>query len=343
MATNPGKEGVCMSNPDVLLLDRMAPGSEERDLLRRLSERGYRALIVDWDRVSFQGHPAQIFLDEHSLELPKVAVLRSRVLTRHIEGDVALLYDWLEMLERLGVTLIPSSQAIRVSQNKVYSIACLSRAGVPVPPTRTIRTMRELGQCFTDWQEVILKPIYGHASLDMVRMRAEPPDEDATDGVSRRQEIIAWHLLQRYRILCAQQFIPNPGRDLRVLVIRGQVVACFYLVAQSPTKRVKDPFSPYIREAATLTPKIESLAKRSCETLGLPCASIDMVEGPDCPVVLEVNPTISLWCPLDQEDLHLTKDGVGAAFTDMIVEELKKHSTVDALSGTRSLSSQHRL
>jgi hypothetical protein len=34
-----------------------------------------------------------------------------------------------------------------------------------------------------------------------------------------QEEIVAWHLLERYHALGAQQFVRNPGRDLRVIVI----------------------------------------------------------------------------------------------------------------------------
>lgn len=283
-----------------------------------LTGRGLATAVVDWRRLSFEGSPARMLLDGESFDPPRVAVVRSRVLTRHTEGDVALLYDWLEMLESLGVRLINRAQSIRTSQNKVYSLSLLARAALPIPPTRAVRAIEEVDRCVSDWQDVVLKPVYGHGSVDMLRLRAKPSDESAV-----REEVLTWHLLRRHHVLCAQRFIPNPGRDLRVVVIRGQVVSCTYRIAHSPNGPVKDHLNPYLQEPAVCTPEIDGFAARSCELLGLDCAAIDMVEGPGGVVILEVNPTVSLWRSLGQEGHHRTADGVAAAFAEMVVDTVE--------------------
>lgn len=320
-----------MANLDVVVLDRLSPGREERELVRKLTERGLAAEVIDFQRLSFEDRPDRILLDGEGFSPPKVAVIRSRVLTRHTEGDVALLDDWLEMLESFGVTLINTSRSIRMTQNKVYSLSLLARAGIPIPATRSVRTIEEIDRCVADWEDVILKPIYGHSSVDLVRIRATPSDEDAID-----EEILSWHLLRRHQVLCAQRFVPNLGRDLRIVVLQGHVISSTYRIARSPTQRVHDHLYPYTQESAPCPPDVESYALRSCSILGLDCAAIDMVEGPDGVTILEVNPTVSIWRRLDQERHHLTSGGIASAFVDMVVGAVDQHTASSTVSAHSS-------
>jgi glutathione synthase/RimK-type ligase-like ATP-grasp enzyme len=178
-----------------------------------------------------------------------------------------------------------------------------------------------------DWKDVILKPIFSHSSVDLVRIRAMPSDEDAID-----EEILSWHLLRRHHVLCAQRFLPNPGRDLRIVVLQGRVVSSTYRIARSPTKRVHDHLYSYAQEPAPFQPDVESYAVRSCAVLGLDCASIDMVEGPHGVVILEVNPTVSIWRRLDQEGHHLTTGGIASAFVDMVIDAVNRNAVSNATS-----------
>lgn len=314
-----------MADLDVVVLDRMRPGEEEQELVRQLTARSLAAEVIDFQRLSFEDWPARVLLDGEPFTAPKVAIIRSRVLTRHTEGDVALLYDWLEMFESFGVTLINTAKSIRLTQNKVYSLSLLARAGIPIPATRSVRTIGEIDRCVADWKHVVLKPIFGHSSVDLVRIRAMPSDEDAID-----EEILSWHLLRRHHVLCAQRFIPNPGRDLRVVVLQGRVVSFTYRIARSPTKRVHDHLYPYAQEPAPFQPDVESYAVRSCAVLGLDCAAIDMVEGPDGVVILEVNPTVSIWRRLDQEGHHLTTGGIASSFVDMVIDAVNRNAGSNA-------------
>lgn len=311
------------SKVDVLILDRMRPGTEELELVKLLEKRGISSRVVDWQRLNFSGNPPSVELGRESLGLPSAAALRSRVLTRHTEGDVALLYDWLEMFESMGVAVINTLASVRKSQNKVYSASLLAKAGIPVPLTRAVRSVEDIGRCVREWEDVVLKPVYGHASVDMTRMRQDPTDEDSLE-----EEVIAWSLLKRHHVLCAQRFIPNPGRDLRVLVIRGRVVSGQYRIARSPDHRVRDLINPYRAKPAALTSQVGEIATRSCETLGLECASIDMVEGPEGVVVIEVNPTISIWRNLNEQ---AGSDGVtvGELYADMVVDAVERAKPVE--------------
>lgn len=312
---------------DVVILDRFAPGREEEDLLMRLRKEGLAAEWLDWAWFSIQANPNGVLVNGEPLAPPAVAVVRSRIWTRHTAGDLALVFDWLEALGDLGTRLINEAGAVRVAKNKVSSAFRLCAAGVPVPSARVVHELTEIGAALDAWGEAVVKPTHGHSAVDMVRFpRQQSRDPDVPGGLTSLQEIISWHLLQQYGALCAQEYVRNPGRDVRVIVVGSEVVSCNYRIALAPTGEVKNVLHGYREEAAECTDELEHVARECCRVLGLDCAAIDMLEGPDGLTVIEVNPTVASWSDIDAAGLHRTSHGVGDAFAQMVLSTVERAS-----------------
>ena len=305
---------------DVVVLDRFAPGREEEDLVARLRREGLDADWLDWSWLAIQVNPNRVLVKGRPFEPPAVAVVRSRIWTRHTAGDLALLFDWLEALAELGTRLVNEAGAVRTAKNKVLAAFRLCAAGVPVPAARVVHELVDVGAALDAWGETVVKPTHGHSAVDMVRFpRQRSRDPDVPGGLTSLQEIISWHLLQQYGALCAQEYVPNPGRDVRVIVVGDDVVSANYRIALAPTGEVKNVLHGYREEPAECTPELEDVARRSCRVLGLDCAAIDMLEGPDGLTVVEVNPTVASWSDIDAVGLHRTSHGVGEAFAQLVV------------------------
>jgi len=303
--------------PDVWILDRLQPDWEDRVLAEALRDRGLEAEVVDWAELRPAPESHRLVRGSDVVDPPRAAVVRSRVLTRHTGCDVALLYDWLGYLEECDVRVVNRPWSIQRCQNKVWQAAALRRAGVPVPPTRLASSLADVEAYLEDWQDVVLKPIYGHASVDMTRIRlgGELAEEGSLLGV--REEIAVWHLLERYGVVCAQRFVENRDRDVRIVVIGADVVSCHYRLSTAPGGKVKDLLHPYDRQPALLDDELETIARAATDALDLELATIDLVEGCDGPVVIEVNPTVSLWQPLVGA-LDLTESGITSAHADLV-------------------------
>ena len=305
---------------DVVVLDRFAPGREEEDLLARLRREGLGAEWLDWAWLSIQASPNRLLLNGRPIEPPAVAVVRSRIWTRHTAGELALLFDWLDALAELGTRLVNEAGAVRTAKNKVLAAFRLCAAGLPVPSARVAHELVDLGRALDDWDEIVVKPTHGHSAVDMVRFpRQQSRDPDVPGGLTSLQEIISWHLLRQYGALCAQEYVPNPGRDVRVIVVGEDVVSANYRIALAPTGEVKNVLHGYREEPAEFTAELDHVARESCRVLGLDCAAIDMLEGRDGLTVVEVNPTVASWSDIDAAGLHRTSHGVGEAFARMVV------------------------
>ncbi|MFC8565273.1 RimK family alpha-L-glutamate ligase [Streptomyces sp. NPDC057245] len=303
-----------MPVPTVWIVDRWEdasdPAWEVAALRQSLAERDVRAEVVDWEQLRFGLSRDTLLRSGRESGLPDAMVIRSQVLTRHTAGSVALLYDSFDHLEDCGVRLINRATALRTTENKMRQAQTLHAAGIPVPDTRLVHSVDHVGQCMRDWGEIVLKPVHGHASIDVVRMRPKGVGHADGELLGTREEITAWHLLEHHGVLCAQPYVPNPGRDVRLTVMGGTVAAAVTHVSTSSDGSVRHLLHPYATARVESLPRFEHAALAATAALGLDVATVDLVEGPDGPVVIEVNPTATLWRPLEGTDFDLTEDGI---------------------------------
>ncbi|HUZ26643.1 MAG TPA: hypothetical protein VMV07_23065 [Streptosporangiaceae bacterium] len=302
----------------VWLLDRVQSDWEVDTLSKALNDRGIAARRVDWATLRPMCDPVGLYAPDHGFDKPLVALVTARVLTRHAEGELALLYDWLDTLERSGVRLINRALPLRRTQNKIVQASLLGAAGIPVPRTRAVKNLEDVAQCLRDWGDVIVKPITGHASIDVIRLLPSPSASAGDSPLGLREDIILWNWFQRHSLLCAQRFIENPGRDLRAVIIGTEVASCHYHISTAPDGSVRSLLHPLRWEKAELTSELESLLLRSVAALELELATVDVLEGPDGYVIIEVNPTVSRWEPIERTSFDLTARGITAAQTDLI-------------------------
>ncbi|MER8072991.1 hypothetical protein ABTZ59_32425 [Streptomyces sp. NPDC094034] len=311
-----------MPGPTVWIVDRWEDASkptwEVAAVHEVLNGRGVRAEIVDWEDLRLGLSRDTLVRAGTESPFPDAMVIRSQVLTRHTAGDTAILFGWFDHLEDCGVRLINRATALRTVENKMRQAQVLRAAAIPVPDTRIIYSVQQVDQCMRDWGEIVLKPVYGHASIDVVRMRPKGAGHTEGELLGTREEITTWHLLNHYRVLCAQPYIPNPGRDIRLTVMGDSIAAAVAHISTSSDGSVRHLLHPYTTARVENDPELEYTALTATRALELDIATIDLVEGPDGPVVIEVNPTATLWRTLEGTDFDLTEKGITEAHADVV-------------------------
>ena len=319
-------------NNGIWIMDKAYEDGEMAALKAAVERLGLPVERVDWDVI----HP--IVANEgwkgsdSPGDLPAVALVNARSFTKHLKGDMALLYDWLEVLERRGVYLVNSVRSLRLAHNKVVQADILRRAGVPVPPTRLVEGPEDVQRCMEDWGELIIKPVMGHSSVDVIRLLPKDYQASGPPGTpfGIREDIVLWHWFKRYTVLCAQQYIANPGRDVRAIVVGGKVVSCTYYTSTAPDGSVRSLFHPARHEPAELTPELERIFTDAVATLNMDICCVDLVEGPDGPVIIEVNPALSRWQPIERTEADLTEEGLTMCQARLLANLAKRPVIDDA-------------
>ena len=137
--------------------------------------------------------------------------------------QVVFRMDVLHRVVASGVPVWNPPRAVEAAVDKYLTLALLDQAGLPVPPTWTGQTAGEALQAFDNLGgDVVVKPLFGSEGRGLVR-------------VSDRE--LAWrafHALERLgAVLYLQQKIRHPGHDLRVFVLRGQVLGAMRRFARA--------------------------------------------------------------------------------------------------------------
>lgn len=297
----------------------------ENKLVEEISKLGYKAEVWDWDQVEVVAAPFEFFYQGIKRELPKVAMFESRIRSRYTLGDRLYLFDALELLEQQGMTILNSPQAVRKASNKVYAANVLQRAGIRVPSTRMVSSVDQVGSCLKEWKDIILKPLSGHASIDIKRLILNEfrYGDEIADVLSIFQEIEVWHLIQNYKVLCAQQYVSNPGYDLRINVVGDKVVSIWALDCLPNTWRTKDINEGKKLRKYELTKELEDIALSAVSALGLDYAPIDLIEGPDGPIIIEVNSALSIWPGHEKSGFTIDPEGSVKFYVQMIEDRIK--------------------
>ena len=113
-----------------------------------------------------------------------------------------------------------------------------------------------------------------------------------------------------------RQFIHHGNWDIRTLVLGKGILAS--------ERRVSDHWKTNISQGARPTPiklddEIEELAIRSAEVIGCEVAGIDILDGPEGPVVIELNSQPG-WKGLQE----ITPINIGETIIDYVLKSLKR-------------------
>jgi RimK family alpha-L-glutamate ligase len=228
------------------------------------------------DALDARGH-ATVAIPATRLQ-SEVDLLLVRGLPRGSLEQVIFRVDALHVLAAGGVRCVNGPRAIERTVDKSWASAVLAGAGVPTPPTivcerheGAMRAFERLGG------DVVVKPLFGAMGSGIVRVE----DRDVAHRVFRALE------LERAVYYVQRTFAPAGRRDLRVLVVAGQVAGAM--------ERVSDSWRANIARGARPRPVVLSaaegeLALAAAAALEADVAGVDLLVAPDGEVVVvEVN------------------------------------------------------
>ena len=182
--------------------------------------------------------------------------------------------------ERMGTFVANSSDGIHNSRDKLHAAQVLSANHIPVPTTALVR----------DWRDVerAIRQVGG------VPCVIKAPEGTQGTGVylahtEREASEIAWKVLEDTDRVLVQEYIQEShGRDVRVLVVGGKVVAAMRRRAHGREFRSNFHLGGSV-ESIELPEDYARIACKAARLLGLDVAGVDLLESARGPLLLEVN------------------------------------------------------
>ncbi len=196
--------------------------------------------------------------------------------------QISFKFDLLRQFETANIPVMNSPTAIQNAANKFFSFYLFKQAQLPIPHTVitsdlgvALKTTKQLGN-------VVAKPIFGSQGKGIVKLESTQSD--------LKQKLAT--LLKERGLLYLQQFVHNPGRDIRVFVVGEEALGAIYRISQTGSF-ISNLSQGGIPLMCDLTEEMRALAVNAAKAVGADFAGVDLIEGDDGLFVLEVNATPS--------------------------------------------------
>ena len=194
------------------------------------------------------------------------------------ESELAVVYH----MERLGVPVINGFSSLVVARDKFLSLRRLDSAKIPVPHSFLVTEFNQLKKAIQELGgfPVVMKALRGRQGTGVYLV------EDMEFA-----QYIVNHPRHPGEGVLVQQYIQSADAgDVRVVVVGGFAVGAMRRVPPKGDFRS----NAHLRGKGTPwdpAPEWVELALRAARALGLQVSGVDLMEGQNGPVVLEVNTT----------------------------------------------------
>lgn len=191
---------------------------------------------------------------------------------------VSLRFDILRELEAEGIPVVNSPEAIRNAANKYHASYLLARAGLPVPETVAVQNVEAALKVISGFGDAVIKPVFGYKGKDIVRVKNGEIRFSDRKVESSSLEAILNKLLEERGMMYIQEFIENPGRDIRAFVVGGKAIGAIYRKAASGSW-VNNLSQGGSADRCLLTEEQKEIAEKAALAVGTAFAGIDIIEG----------------------------------------------------------------
>ncbi|THA52952.1 RimK family alpha-L-glutamate ligase [Streptomyces sp. A1136] len=176
----------------------------------------------------------------------------------------------LEAAAATGMTTVNDARSIRGVRDKALAAALGRARGLPLPPTYAVARPELLAEIPASEYPLVVKPSDG-SSGRAVHLVASP---DRLAALLPR--------LAGEGMLIAQPYVPNSGTDIKVYCVGGELFATERCSPLHPDRSVRERRVPLPAEVAAIAAQVGVV-------YGLDLYGLDVLLGPDGPVVVDVN------------------------------------------------------
>jgi ribosomal protein S6--L-glutamate ligase len=243
------------------------------EIIRSLKRKHVRPVYLHTPRIhlALEAQRADAIYENRSLRKLDVVIPR---IGRSLTQLGLMLLKHLELME-IPSTL--SAYALLTARNKYFTLQALHAAGVRFPESVLI-ALRDRNDLLGYLSPpLVLKLLTGTQGIGVMRVRDVKEAGPIIDTLSELDQMI-----------CLQKYVPNPGEDLRVFVIDGEIVAAMKRKAAPQEWRSNIHIGGH-GVAHKLTETESETALKAADAVGVEIAGVDLISAKGNPFVIEVN------------------------------------------------------
>ena len=254
-----------------------APGSYSTQRLRTAAaQRGHEVKVLNTLRFAIDLSGPEPDLQYRGRQLSDYDAILPRIGSSITYFGTAVVRQF----EQMDVYTPNTANGISNARDKLRATQILSRHNIAMPATTFVRNRADVRPAIerVGGAPVVIKLIEGTQGIGVILAPEVKVAESIIETLhSTKQNVLLQHFVSESR-----------GRDIRALVVGDRVVAAMRRTARG------DEFRSNVHRGGTvekveLTPEYEQAAVRSAQIMGLKVAGVDMLEGNEGPLVMEVN------------------------------------------------------
>lgn len=239
-------------------------------------DRGHRALVLNTLRFAIDLADDEPDLQYRGKQLSDYDAVLPRIGASITYFGTAVVRQF----EQIDVYTPNTANGIMNSRDKLRAAQILARHNIGMPHTAFVRDRKDVLPAIerVGGAPVVIKLLEGTQGIGVILA----PDRKVAEAIIETLQSTKQNVL-------VQQFIAeSKGRDVRALVVGDRVVAAMRRSAQGDEFRSNVHRGGSV-EGIELTPEFEKTAVAAAQIMGLRVAGVDMLEGDDGPLVMEVN------------------------------------------------------
>ena len=201
-------------------------------------------------------------------------------------------FDVLQELEKSGKIMINPPAAIQNAANKFHASCLISKAGISTPETFVSQETETAIKVIEKMKDAVVKPVFGYKGIGIKRIKNNKViGPDGTPEKTTVYDFLSESINEK-GIAYIQEFMENPGRDIRAFVVDGKVIGAIYRKAPDGwwLNNLSQGGTP---QRCELTKEQEKMCIDAAGAIGAVFAGVDIIENGDRCFVLEVNATPS--------------------------------------------------
>jgi len=187
-------------------------------------------------------------------------------------------YPVMRFLDDMGVKKPYVAETILIAHNKFITLEELAKNGIPVPET-FMTGSRESAMAILKKMKmpIMLKLLSGFGGKGVIVMESKDAAMNTIDTMKTLEQDIL-----------LEEFVPNPGEDIRGILAGDEVIAAFKRVAAPGEKRANIA-SGGKAKAFRLDSEMQEVVFKCAEAIKSKICAVDMIESKEGPKVIEVN------------------------------------------------------
>jgi ribosomal protein S6--L-glutamate ligase len=258
------------------VLSRQPRSYSTRRLVAAARDRGHDVEILDTLRLALDlnaDHHDLLYRGDHVADYDAVLPRIGASITFYGTAVV-------RQFEQMDVYTPATSDGIANSRDKLRAIQLLARNSIPIPDTTFVRDRTDVRPAIdrVGGAPVVIKLLEGTQGIGVILA----PEVGVAEAVI---ETLQW---TKQNVLIQRFISESRGRDIRAFVVGDQVIAAMRRVGRGNEFR-SNVHRGGRTEPVELDDRSKRIAVRAAHTMGLRIAGVDMLEGADGPLVMEVN------------------------------------------------------